>query len=747
MEDNPEHLAKLLEDLPRHRSSLLPALERAQTRLRYLPAWALEAVSEHTRTPKSEVYGVASHYPEFRLKEPGRRIVRVCSGMGCVAKGAPGLLADLESRCGVKAGQTTPDSGITLEEATCLFNCPHGPSVEIDHQTYGHASLDMVSRRLAQVGYDHHHTPAGNGHHPLRPTLTGQPSERLTQLINEAIRKRTGEGTRLLVGAGSCANSVGAGEVTTALRNWAESAALFFSVIEAGCNGMCYGATLVTVERPDRPAVTAVGVNAENAVQRIQAIFADDLAAAGELFRWAGESYNGVVSYKETPFFAKQRRVLLANCGIVDPTDIDDYLLRGGYAGLVHAVGELSPQQVIDEVMRAELLGGYAGLVRAIDELSPGQVSDEVKRAGLMGRGGAYFPTALKWEAARKAAGQPKYLVVNAEEGEPGIYKDRHLMEGDPHRLIEGMAIAAYAIGAGEVIFYINGEARLAQQRVAAALRQAEACGLIGEDVLGSGVSISVEVRHGAGGYILGEETALLESIEGYRAMPRVRPPFPTEAGLWGKPTVINNAETLANVVGITRHGADWYNGLGVEGARGTKLIGLSGNVARPGLVEIELGTKVEVVVNDIGGGVSDGRGLKMVLAAGPSGYVMSADALSLPMVPRGEYLVGSGGLVVLDDRHDTLDVVRRLTRFNMRESCGKCTPCREGTVRLIHLLDRLIDGGTTDDLGELRKLNEIVAGASLCGLGQMAPNPINSALRYFGERAFARHSADEASG
>ena len=255
------------------------------------------------------------------------------------------------------------------------------------------------------------------------------------------------------------------------------------------------------------------------------------------------------------PFFSRQCRVLSANFGMVDPADIDEYLL----------------------------VGGYAALARSVDDLTPDEVIDEVKQAGLLGRGGAYFPAGIKWAGARAAAGEPKYLVVNAEEGEPGIYKDRHLMEGDPHRgSSKAPVIAAYAIGASQVIFYVNGEARLAQQRLDAALRQAESFGLIGENVLGSGEDIAYEVRHGAGGYVLGEETALLESIEGYRAMPRVRPPFPTESGLWGRPTVINNAETLANVVGILRHGEEWYRTLGEKEAQGTKLIGLSGNVEAP---------------------------------------------------------------------------------------------------------------------------------------------------------------------
>ncbi len=709
MESNPKQLKTLLSDLPRNRSSLLPALERAQAELRYLPQSALEIVSKHTRTPKSEVYGVASHYPEFRLDEPGRRVVRVCTGMACVARGAAGLLADAEREFGIIAGQTTPDRGITLEEATCLFNCPIGPSVEIDHRPYGHATLELVGRLVSTPAQYHPPVRQPDETHKMRLQSTGRPREQLASLVKAADSRRQSAGAdlRLLVGAGSCANSVGASEVVEALRQSVDGADISAEVVEAGCNGMCYGATLVTVVRAGRPAVTIVGVKPDGARALVDAMQKDDFAGY-EAVVWSDEIVANAVSYESHPFFSRQRRVLSANFGMLDPSDIDEYLVGGG----------------------------YAALARAVDELSPDEVIEEVKQAGLLGRGGAYFPAGIKWAGARGSTDRPKYLVVNAEEGEPGIYKDRHLMEGDPHRLIEGAVIAAYAIGASRVIFYVNGEARLAQQRLELALRQADSRGLIGKNVLGSGVDVEYEVRHGAGGYVLGEETALLESIEGYRAMPRVRPPFPTESGLWGKPTVINNAETLANVVGILRHGAKWYSSLGVKEAHGTKLIGLSGNVERPGLVEIEIGTQVSVVVNEIGGGVPERRQLGAVLAGGPSGYIMSADALDLPMVPRGEYLLGSGGLIVLDDRHSINDAVRRLTQFNKIESCGKCTPCREGTVRMMEKLERSNGGRGADVVLELDTLNEIVAEASLCALGQMAPNPIKSAIRYFGDGA-----------
>ena len=394
-------------------------------------------------------------------------------------------------------------------------------------------------------------------------------------------------------------------------------------------------------------------------------------------------------------------------------------------------LGLIDPEEIHDSLLR----GGYAMLARALDELEPGDVIAELKTSGLLGRGGAYFPTGVKWEGARAAWGEPKWLVVNAEEGEPGVFKDRHLLEGDPHRVIEGMLIAAYAIGASRGIFYINGEAGLAQKRVAGAIERARARGLIGEHILGSPFSFEVEIRHGSGGYILGEETALLESIEGRRAMPRVRPPFPVESGLWGKPTVINNAETLATVRSVLELGGAGFARLGMPNASGTKLIGLSGNIARPGLAEVEFGTTMRQLIEGIGGGVPGGRELKAVLIGGPSGVFVPASALDEPIQPRGKVPPGTGGWVVLDDRQSIAAAARQMTEFNMVESCGKCTPCREGTVRLVALLDRVVEGAATAaDLDQIHALNEVVEFGSLCGLGQMAPRPVSSALERFGE-------------
>ena len=503
---------------------------------------------------------------------------------------------------------------------------------------------------------------------------------RLTELCDSADGQAW-PGSRLVVGAGGCGRARGAEAVLARLRREVADG-LAVDVVAGGCNGMCFGQVVVTAAAADGARATYSGVTPDSALA----------LANGGSRESDGEA--------AASFFAGQRRLVGENLGLIDPKEISDYLRHGGYATLARVLDELEPRDVIAEVAASKLLG----------------------------RGGAYFPTATKWEGARNAPGEPKWLVVNAEEGEPGVYKDRHLLEGDPHRVLEGMLIAAYAVGASRGIFYINGEAHLSQHRLARALEQARECGLVGERVLGTAFSFEVEIRHGGGGYILGEETALLESIEGRRAMPRVRPPFPVEKGLWGKPTVINNAETLATVRTVLELGGEAFAQIGLPSATGTKLIGLSGNVARPGLVEVPFGTTMRQIVEEMGGGVPGGRSLKAVLIGGPSGVFVPASALDEPVQPRGVVPPGTGGWVVLDDRQSIPAAVHQLTRFNMLESCGKCTPCREGTVRLIELLNG------AGDPAAILGLCEVVEFGSLCGLGQMAPRPILSALEHFGD-------------
>ena len=489
-------------------------------------------------------------------------------------------------------------------------------------------------------------------------------------------------GLILVVGVGSCSVAVGAAETLAALHAEVNRRGWSARIVMAGCDGLCLAAPIVTIvtldgERRLLPHATA---------DRVPALL--DAAAAGRL------EPNPAID----DFLGHQRRELTARSGVVDPGDIADAIRRGSYAALADALSSRNPLAVIETV----------------------------KAAGLRGRGGAYFAAALKWETARAAPGSPKYLIVNAEEGEPGIFKDRHLMEGDPHRLLEGALLAAYAAGVSRVCFYIHGEAHLSAARIARAVEDARRWGLVGDGILGGDFSADVEIRRGAGGFVLGEETALMESIEGRRTMPRPKPPFPTEAGLFGKPTVINNVETLFAVPLIVGRGAQWWTSLGR--GHGTKCFGLSGHVARSGMVEVEMGTSLRDLIERIGGGAPGGHALMGALLGGASGIIVPPRDLDEPLLPGGRVNPGTGGVVALDDTVSVRDVVRTLLDFNARESCGKCTPCREGTARL---RDMLYSGGPLDHTA-VADLSEVVRVASLCGLGQAAPLSILSALREF---------------
>jgi NADH:ubiquinone oxidoreductase subunit F (NADH-binding)/(2Fe-2S) ferredoxin len=508
--------------------------------------------------------------------------------------------------------------------------------------------------------------------------------DRLRQAANGRRDPVRGDKTRFVVQMGHCSLAVGAADVADAITSSLPDEAY---IATAGCDGACFDAPCVVVTDPSGGTRRYVHVTAESARK---------IAGGGH-----AESEEGA-------FFDGQHRLSLDGCGELDSTNIDDYILDGGYAGTERTLS-MSPEEVIEKV----------------------------EKSGLRGRGGAYFPAALKWRATRSTDATPRYLVVNCEEGEPGIFKDRHLMEGVPHRILEGAIIAAYASGVSHGYIYINAEAELSSERMEQAVRQAHDSGLLGDDILGTGFSLSMEIRRGAGGYVCGEETTLLNTMEGYRREPRLRPPFPTEAGLLGKPTTINNAETLASIPFIMSNGAEAFAEIGSGDATGTKLMSLSGSVKRPGVAEVPLGTTLRQILYDIGGGPTDGHSLKALAVGGPSSGVLPPSMLDTPIAPgllhESGVMLGAGGVIALDERMSVPEVVRSLAAYNANESCGKCTPCREGTPRIVELLDRLASpDGSPTDLNDLRFLARVVNSASLCGLGQAAGNPITSALHFF---------------
>ena len=504
--------------------------------------------------------------------------------------------------------------------------------------------------------------------------------------IQHVVRGRS----QIVVQVGHCGAAIGASELPDAIRQQYGGRA---SITVSGCDGACFAAPTVLVQCRSGDFT------------RLERLNSNDLRRVGMALR----SESPGAPSNAARFIESQHRITLDGCGSLNAESIDDYLDRGGYSALVKAL-----------------------------QSDPHDVIRQIKDSRLRGRGGAYFPAGLKWESARGFSADRRYLIVNCEEGEPGLFKDRHLMEGTPHRLIEGACIAAYACDIQDVIFYINAEANLSALRMQNAIDQAQILGLIGDDVLGSGISINVEIRRGAGGYVCGEETTLINTIEGYRREPRIRPPYPVESGLWAQPTVINNAETLASVPYIINHGADSFTQIGDGTDTGTKIINLSGSVRRPGLIEIPMGTTLRHVIYDIGGGPPDGTSLKVIGLGGPSSGVFPVSMLDTPIKPGALHdsgvMLGAGAVIAIDDSMDVLSVVRNLAQYNANESCGKCTPCREGTPRMVELLDAIAAGqASKSDIDQLADLARLVNVASLCGLGQAAGNPILSGLYFFG--------------
>lgn len=461
-----------------------------------------------------------------------------------------------------------------------------------------------------------------------------------------------------------------------------------------GCMGLCSRGPLV---RTSDDGALYGNVEAEDAA----ALVSDAPAAYARL---------GVKRIDTSaPFFTKQKKIVLAHSGEVDPERLNDYIAAGGYQALGRALAEMTPEEVIAEI----------------------------RKSGLRGRGGAGYPTALKWELVAKQSATPKYVVCNADEGDPGAFMDRSILEGDPHLVLEGMAIAGYAVGAQQGYIYVRGEYALAIQRLQAAIRQAERERLLGSRVFEESFQFRIDLRIGAGAFVCGEETALIASIEGRRGQPRQRPPYPPESGLWGQPTLINNVETFANVAPILQNGGGWFASIGSGESKGTKVFALAGKIANTGLIEVPMGIPLREIIFDIGGGVPGGGGFKAAQTGGPSGGCIPAEYLDTPVdyesLAAIGSIMGSGGLIVMDQASSMVDVARFFMEFCMDESCGKCIPCRAGTVQMHDILTRILQGeGTPADIEMLERLCTVLRETSLCGLGQTAPNPVLSTLKYF---------------
>ncbi|MCX6670099.1 MAG: NADH-quinone oxidoreductase subunit NuoF [Methanothrix sp.] len=530
-----------------------------------------------------------------------------------------------------------------------------------------------------------------------------------------------GEHPLICTGLSTCGISAKASECQLGIESELADRGIAFRSMKVGCLGLCYAEPLIYIKMPNRPLVCYGHLHLHNIASLVDAVFDNNninnnlTLGAIDLPEIKVLPVPGLLSLWEHPMIKPQVRIALRNCGLIDPEDIRHYLAHGGYASLAKALA-MKPEEVIAEV----------------------------KISGLRGRGGAGFPTGTKWEFCRRAPGKEKYLICNADEGDPGAFMDRSILEGDPHAVLEGMLIAAYAIGCHQGYIYCRAEYPLALKRLDIALQEARELGLLGEDILGSGMSFDISIKEGAGAFVCGEETALMASIEGRRGMPRTRPPFPANSGLWGKPTNINNVETLANLAQIIDRGGKWYSSFGVGRSRGTKTLSLAGAVRRPGLIEVPMGMTLQQIIFEIGGGVPGDKACKGVLTGGPSGGCIPYFSLDVPvdyesLTEKGS-IMGSGSMIIIDEDICIVDLAKFFLTFTQRESCGKCTPCRIGTRQMLAILEKISEGqAVIGDIARLEGLANAVKNGSLCGLGGTAPNPVLTALRYFREE-FEEH-------
>ncbi|MDP2983633.1 MAG: NADH-quinone oxidoreductase subunit NuoF [Candidatus Latescibacter sp.] len=525
----------------------------------------------------------------------------------------------------------------------------------------------------------------------------------------EWLALHSGQKPLIFVGTATCGRSAGSLEVLDTFRNESRKRGLDCQIIEVGCIGLCYAEPIICIFKQSRPGICYGDINSEKAIELIEEYLLTDNPLPDYALGTIGEgSVTGIPKLFDTPVFKPQIRRVVKNCGFIDPTNINHYFSNDGYGGLRNALTK-----------------------------SPDEIIDEIKRSGLRGRGGAGFPTWRKWQFCRNTKSEMKYLICNADEGDPGAFMNRSVLEGDPHSLLEGMLIAGYAIGASQGYIYCRAEYPLALDRLRMALDQAKEYNLLGKNILGSGFDFEIKIKEGAGAFVCGEETALIASIEGERGMPRTRPPFPAVSGLWGKPTIINNVETLVSVARIFQYGAEWFARYGSEKSSGTKTFALVGKVKRTGLIEVPLGITLRQMIFEIGGGILEDRQFKAVQTGGPSGGCIPAALLDTPVdydsLNAVGSIMGSGGMVVMDENNCMVDFARFFLDFAVKESCGECVPCRLGSFQMREILEDITKGkGKPEDIELLVEMAEAVKKGSLCGLGQTMPNPVLTTIRYF---------------
>lgn len=691
--------------------SVIPILQSIQNTYNYLPKEALEYVCEKTDITPEQIVGVASFYSQFRMQPVGEHIIKVCIGTACHVKGAGQVYDALRRHFNLTGNEETDASRkYTIEKVACLGCCTLAPVVQIDEITYGHVASDMVKNVVADFERQSGMVGAKKG---LFRNVDG--SE-----IQGEIR----------IGLGSCCVASGSEDVKKAVEETIADTGIQISLKNVGCVGMCHQVPLVEVVPINGPSTLYAKVK-PGEIQGIIAHHFKPLSTFGMLkssvYKFfesvqTDTVWDGVRQYsidarekQVTDFLDRQIPIATQHRGIINPLDIEEYKAHEGFVAMKTVLFDLTSEAIIQTI----------------------------KDSGLRGRGGAGFPTGVKWGFVASNPSDVKYLIVNGDEGDPGAFMDRMLLESYPYRVIEGMVIGAKAVGATHGFFYIRAEYPLAVRRIRQALIYCREQNLIGDNIMGSGFSFDVDIYEGAGAFVCGEESALMASIEGERGFPRIRPPFPATSGLWKKPTLINNTETFAQVPYIIREGAAKFSSIGSKTSKGTKVFALAGKINRGGLIEVPMGITVRQIVEDIGGGVQNGKKFKAVQIGGPSGGCVPAHLYDTPIDYESLLgvgaMMGSGGLVVLDEDDCMVDIARYFLSFTQNESCGKCTFCRIGTKRMLDILTKISTGkGSLKDLDQLEYLAAWTKKGSLCGLGKSAPNPILSTLKYFRDEYIA---------
>jgi NADH-quinone oxidoreductase subunit F len=686
------------------KEAVIPILQAIQKYFNYLPEEALEIVCDYTEITPAEIVGVASFYSQFRFKPAGKHLVKVCVGTACHVKGAELVYDSLRRVLHLEGDHDTDLEGIfTIEKISCLGCCSLAPAVQIDNITYGHV------------------TPATSKE--ILDDFILRQNEGIQKEVR-VIHHEVAEG-EIRVGLGSCCVASGSEEIRQAVEEVILEDGLNLKVKHVGCVGMCHQVPLIEIIEPQKPPQLYAKVTPgdvryivekhfrpQGFFRKLKSGLENMVETIQHDSRWEGvEKYSINVREKHVAaFLGEQIPIATEHRGIINPVDLEEYLSRGGFRGLKRAL-KLKPEGIIDEVIGS----------------------------GIRGRGGAGFPTGIKWQTVLEQNSSVKYLICNGDEGDPGAFMDRMLLESYPFRIIEGMLIGARAVGATIGYFYIRAEYPLAVKRIKEALDKCREQGFLGDDIQGSGFNFDIKIKEGAGAFVCGEETALIASIEGKRGFPVLRPPFPAEKGLWEKPTLINNTETFAQIPWIMDHGYGKFSSIGTEGSKGTKVFALAGKINRGGLIEVPMGITMRRIVEDIGGGVQNGKKLKAVQIGGPSGgcipHFLADKPIDFESLDEVGAMMGSGGLVVLDETDCMVDIARYFLSFTQKESCGKCTFCRTGTRRMLDIMNRICDGKAHEkDLDELETLAGWTKKGSLCGLGKTAPNPILSTLRFFRE-------------